>query len=428
MAPFDLQAALGPTGTHLVYLAIGIGFGAVLEMAGFGNSRKLAAQFYLRDLTVLKVMFTAIVTAMVLIFGASALGWLDYEMLGVNPTYLWPGIVGGLIMGAGFIIGGFCPGTSLVAAATLKLDGVAFVIGVLAGVFAFGETVHLYDGFWHSSSYGRLTIPAWLGLDTGVVVVGIILMALALFVGAEWLEAHFRETVEPARRGPRTRTVRVAGAAGLVAAALATLLMGQPTLDDRWERIADVQQARLANREVQIHPGELLGLMHNDALNLVLLDLRSEPDFNLFHLRDARRVDPSAVAALKPVLLQEPARSVYVLMGNGESVAAEAWKLLTAAKVPNVYLLEGGVNGWLDVFPHGHALCTTRPATTLASNRRARPRPPSIDEPFRHVMDRAYGASHEASAPEPGLYAPWFQFEPKVKLEARKAPKKAGCG
>ena len=69
-------------GANLVYLLIGVGFGAMLELAGFGNSRKLAAQFYLRDLTVLKVMFTAIVTAMVLIFGASAAGLLDYQQSG----------------------------------------------------------------------------------------------------------------------------------------------------------------------------------------------------------------------------------------------------------------------------------------------------------------------------------------------------------
>jgi rhodanese-related sulfurtransferase len=427
MAPFDLQAALGPMGTNLVYLAIGVGFGAVLELAGFGNSRKLAAQFYLRDLTVLKVMFTAIITAMVLVFTATGLGWLDYEMLGINSTYLWPGIVGGLIMGAGFIIGGFCPGTSLVAAATLKLDGVAFVIGVLAGVFAFGETVHLYDGFWNSSYHGLLTLPQWLGLDTGVVVVGVVIMALAMFRGAEWLEAHFDEPVEPAARGRRTRTIRIASAGGLMAAALATLLIGQPTLEDRWERIAVREEARLDNREVQIHPGELLGLMDDDALNLVLLDLRPEPEFNLFHLQDARRVDPAQVPALKPVLLEEPARTVYVLMGNGEAAATDAWKLLTAARVPNVYLLEGGVNGWLDRFPHDHDLCDTRASATLAS-RPASEAPLAADDPFRHIMDRAWGASHDAAAPEPGRYVAWFQFQPKVKLEARKAPKKAGCG
>src|SRR5512146_3518191 len=106
MAPFDV-AHLPGLAYALVFGAVGFGFGAVLEMAGFGDTRKLAAQFYLRDLTVLKTMFTAIVVAAVLIFLAAGVGALDLSRVFVNPTYLWPGIVGGLIMGVGFVIGGF---------------------------------------------------------------------------------------------------------------------------------------------------------------------------------------------------------------------------------------------------------------------------------------------------------------------------------
>ena len=108
----------------MVYAVIGIAFGMTLESAGFGNSKLLAAQFYFKDMRVFKVMFTAIIVAMTLIFLSSALGLLDYNLIWVPPTYLWPGIVGGLIMGVGFIIGGFCPGTSLVGMATGKLDAV----------------------------------------------------------------------------------------------------------------------------------------------------------------------------------------------------------------------------------------------------------------------------------------------------------------
>ena len=100
--------------SYVVFLVIGFAFGYVLEIAGFGNSRKLAAQFYFTEMTVLKVMFGAIITAMVLIFVSVGLGWLNYSQVYVNTTYLWPMLLGGLIMGVGFVIGGFCPGTSLV--------------------------------------------------------------------------------------------------------------------------------------------------------------------------------------------------------------------------------------------------------------------------------------------------------------------------
>src|SRR5512138_3588991 len=151
MAPFEIARIAGTLGYALAFGAIGFAFGAVLEMAGFGDTRKLAAQFYLREMTVLKVMFSAIAVAAVLLFLASAFGLLDLDRVWVNPTYLWPGIVGGLVMGVGFVVGGFCPGTSLVAAATLKIDGILFVLGALVGVGIFGEHVSSIESFWLSS-------------------------------------------------------------------------------------------------------------------------------------------------------------------------------------------------------------------------------------------------------------------------------------
>lgn len=107
MAPFALEAELGKFAAYLIFLLIGALFGVSLEMAGFTHSTKLTAQFYLKDMTVLKVMFTAVLVAMVLIFGAVGLGLLDYDRIWVPPTYLWPGILGGFLIGVGFIIGGF---------------------------------------------------------------------------------------------------------------------------------------------------------------------------------------------------------------------------------------------------------------------------------------------------------------------------------
>ena len=187
MAPYDLAQLLGVTGSYLVYLAIGIAFGFILESSGFGDSRRLAAQFYFREFTVVKVMFTAIVVAMMLIFWSTALGLLDYDDLWVNPTYLWPGITGGLIMGIGFILGGYCPGTSLVSVATLKVDGMFFLLGHVAGVIIFGETVAWIDGFWHSGYLGYYPLPEFLQLETGVVFLLVVVLALVMFNFLEWL-------------------------------------------------------------------------------------------------------------------------------------------------------------------------------------------------------------------------------------------------
>jgi len=187
MAPFDLVALLGVTGSYFIYLAIGFAFGFILESSGFGDSRQLAAQFYFRELRVVKVMFTAIVVAMILIFWSTALGLLDYDQIWVSPTYLWPGIAGGLIMGIGFIIGGYCPGTSLVSAATLKLDGIFFLLGNITGMVIFGETAGLINTFWNSGYFGTFTLPELLHLETGIVVVLVTCLALGMFAGFEWI-------------------------------------------------------------------------------------------------------------------------------------------------------------------------------------------------------------------------------------------------
>src|SRR5512138_2656292 len=186
MAPFQLTA--GTLGHVLAFGGAGVLFGATLEMAGFGDTRKLAAQFYLRDMTVLKVMFTGIVVAAVLVAGASSFGLLDLSRVWVNPTYLWPGIVGGLVMGVGFILGGFCPGTSVVAASTLKIDGMVFLLGALLGVWAFGETVGSFEPFYLSSSMGRFTLDQLLHVPMGVAVLLFAALALAMFYGGELLE------------------------------------------------------------------------------------------------------------------------------------------------------------------------------------------------------------------------------------------------
>ncbi|MGI9320142.1 MAG: YeeE/YedE thiosulfate transporter family protein [Thiogranum sp.] len=189
MAPYDLVASLSVTGSYLIYLGIGFAFGFILESSGFGDSRRLAGQFYFSELAVVKVMFTAIVVAMILVFWATALGLLDYNEIWVKPTYLWPGIVGGVIMGIGFILGGYCPGTSLVSVATLKIDGMFFLLGHIAGVIFFGESVSFITNFWNSGYMGFITLPELLHMETGVVIVLVVCLALAMFLGFGWLRS-----------------------------------------------------------------------------------------------------------------------------------------------------------------------------------------------------------------------------------------------
>jgi hypothetical protein len=197
MAPYDVTT-WGSWGEPIGFTGIGILFGFVLERAGFGSAKKLTAQFYLSDMSVLKVMFTAIITAMLLVYWTVGLGVMDFDRLWVNPTYLGSGILGGLLFGVGFVTGGYCPGTALVAMGTLKLDGLVFVVGSLLGIVAFGYTVPLFESFWNDSgNLGTLTLSGWLGLPPPVVVVLVVLMAVGMFAGAEAIERWMKRRAAP---------------------------------------------------------------------------------------------------------------------------------------------------------------------------------------------------------------------------------------
>lgn len=178
--------------TSLVFaFIIGIGFGWFLERAGFGTARKLTAQFYFTDLTVFKVMFTAIVTAMLGIYFLSSFGIMDISQISITPTYILPQIIGGLILGVGFVVGGYCPGTSVVACATGKIDAVLYVAGVFLGTFIYGEAYPVIEGFANSTDMGKVLMPEYFNIPYGFLVFAVVIMALGGFAGAEWVEKKF---------------------------------------------------------------------------------------------------------------------------------------------------------------------------------------------------------------------------------------------
>jgi len=196
MAPFYELGRFGDGTALVIAVLLGMAFGWFLERGGMGNATKLSGQFYFTDLSVLKLMFSAIVTAALGLFWLSWAGLLDLSRVYVPETFIAPQLVGGVIFGAGFAVGGLCPGTSCVAAATGRRDGLALIAGMLAGVFVFGEAFPGIATFADSTARGAWTIPQALGLSYGTVVGMVVAAALGAFAGAEWLE---RRTERPAR-------------------------------------------------------------------------------------------------------------------------------------------------------------------------------------------------------------------------------------
>ena len=180
----------------IVAIGIGVAFGFALERAGLGNARKLSAQFLLRDFTVIKVMFSAILTAMLGLYWLGRLGVIDASFVYVPDTYLGPQAAGGVLFGAGFALAGLCPGTSCVSAATGRGDGLATVAGLFLGVLVTGLFFAPLQSFYESGGRGALTWPAVFGLPAGVVVFLVAAMALTTFMIAAQFETGLRPESE----------------------------------------------------------------------------------------------------------------------------------------------------------------------------------------------------------------------------------------
>jgi uncharacterized membrane protein YedE/YeeE len=175
--------------------------GFFLERAGFGSAKKLAAQFYLYDMAVFKVMGTAVVTAMAGIYLLSATCLLDLGQVTFADTFVWPQVVGGLILGIGFVVGGYCPGTSLVACAIGKLDGMVFAGGLIAGMFIYGEMYPSVQCFADSSPLGKQTIYGFFNIPYGAVVLIVIVLAAVGFRVATMVEKRYAH-LKPQDRSP----------------------------------------------------------------------------------------------------------------------------------------------------------------------------------------------------------------------------------
>ncbi|MFH1277305.1 MAG: YeeE/YedE thiosulfate transporter family protein [Candidatus Eisenbacteria bacterium] len=330
--PLYMKDAFGyPTGLVAAVL-LGILFGFVLERAGFGRASVLAAQFYFRDMRVLKVMFSAIVIALLGMTILGGTGILDMGALQIPPTFLWPQLAGGLLLGAGFIISGYCPGTGVVAMASGKWDGLAAIAGVMAGSVLFGFFYPLYAGFYVSGSMGAVTFPSLLGLPQAFLAAGVALMAVGAFLGAEKAERAFaaKDRGEPPAGlpGTRRRVFALFGAAAAIG--VLTLLVPRTPPVHAGKTIEEVSAIELAR------------LVVDDPTSYWLVDLRqgAEPERRIPGSLTVPEDDPDAA-----YLADLPGTRRLILYGDRtlDVLPASASRF-----TGDVFVLEGGYRAFAE--------------------------------------------------------------------------------
>ncbi len=289
-----------------------------------------------------------------------------------------------------------------------------FVAGLMVGIYAFSNSIDtVLTQFYNSSNMGRYTLADWLHLPIGVVVLGIIVLSLLLLWGAEKVEA----AMGGAKPKKSEAKYKLIGAGALTFVALIVMLIGQPSPTDLWERVAPVQAQRLENREVQIEPAELLNYIANDRVEVKMLDVRDQKDFNLFHIEGAYNINIDDIPQLSKLYRLEPSNTLFVVMSNDEARATEAWKLLEGQSVANVYILEGGINNWLATYniaePEADTAVAELPIPTPIANATLN------DDTLHYDFPAALGAKYAAAAPNPHEFE--IEFTPKVVLQMKQA-------
>lgn len=182
-------------GTAGTALATGLLFGFVLEQAGFGSPCKLTAQFRLSDWSVFKVMFTAILVASLGIQLLQINNTFGANGFYVTPAMLAATALGGAFVGAGFAVGGYCPGTSVVGAMSGRLDGIVFAVGMVFGIWVFSLS---FDAQWmqdilNAGKLSEKTLPQLLGISPWAVLSVLTLLAIAGFVMGSRFEKRFSQ-------------------------------------------------------------------------------------------------------------------------------------------------------------------------------------------------------------------------------------------
>ncbi len=195
MGPLIPNGIIGNGWDFVIATLLGIAFGFILEASGFSSSRNITGVFYGYNFVVLRVFFTAVIVAMVGLLYFDYFGWIDLAKIFILPTYLTPMIFGGVVMGLGFILGGFCPGTSFTAIAIGKLDAVFFTIGLYLGIAGFTLIFPYISGFYDSGFIGNVTLTDVTGIPAYWFAIGFTVIALAAFWGTMFIEKRVRKNI-----------------------------------------------------------------------------------------------------------------------------------------------------------------------------------------------------------------------------------------
>lgn len=346
MGPLIPQGFINPDLNLFFAFVIGLGFGYILEQAGFGSSRKLAGLFYGYDFVVLRVFFTAAITATTGLLIFEYLGWLDFSQIYIHPTYVWSSILGGFLMGLGFITGGFCPGTSMVGAVIGKIDAMLFIVGMFIGIFLFGEFYNTFKPIYEGAFKGNLIVSDIFNISRHFFALILIVFAILAFYITQKIEDRVNQLPhETINSRPNYLTP------ALVILGLGTLLVILPEKPKAYwyEKPLEQSIALMQHGEHYVSVDEAAyNLINDQEKPYLFIDVRPEEEYKHFSLPDAINIPAERILEHASLRLLKNSDQKIVIFSNEEALATKVWLILTREGISNIYVLEKGLNGMVE--------------------------------------------------------------------------------
>ncbi len=355
--------ALNSGGAFFASVAIGFFFGLALERAGFGSSRKISGIFYFTDMAVLKVMFTALVVAMLGLAFFSSIGLLDITtQIHALKTYYGAYTIGGLIFGFGFVISGWCPGTAMVGLASGKVDALIFLIGTVLGSILFNELFPVIKPLytWGESTQTSLNQPglAFIYKSLGISKNSFLLLFTAIAVLCFWGAEYVERVKNPEQGGVYFNSPFLkAFCLLLIVAAAALPLLSPQGLETRVSSDISVRESpgsgpstvreltEMSSAQGPMDPEELADRLLGKDSELMVVDIRPEPEFRAFHIRGALNVP---LPELPAFVAENGGSGIIVLYANNMTHLAQAREELFRSGFENVTILTDGLTGFLE--------------------------------------------------------------------------------
>jgi len=323
----------------IVALIAGIGFGFTLEQAGFSSTKKLVGLFYGYDFTVLKVFFTAGVTAMIGVLLFAHFGILDLNMIYINPTFLKSALVGGAIMGLGFVIGGFCPGTSVCAASIGKLDGLAFVFGSALGVLFFVEAYPIFEKIYVADAWGPVLVNEKLGMSKIVFAFLLTAFAFTAFYISRIIENRINSIQVKLTTEKKIIYSSAVGIAFVVLAVIAFMPDSKSRLESKINH--DLQQKDVSS--VMVTPDKLANEIVNNYYKINIIDVRDAEAFKAYHIPFAINIPVEKLTGNEwKEILEQNHKANYFYADNLNDAKKAYLLAMRIGKAENYILNESG--------------------------------------------------------------------------------------